>query len=78
MEQLLSMTYAQVKTQNNVTFIAKKLHPTQPLGLITVQDNSPAGDPDTLIEVRTRIQTQPGQFTRDAVNVTLVSWRTSK
>lgn len=78
MERLRTLTYAQVKAQDGVAFVAIKLHPIQPLGTIAVTDASPVGDPDTLVEVRVSIVTPPGQYTRQAVNVQLVSWRTSK
>ncbi len=78
METLRTMTYAQVKAQNGVTFVATGLHPTQPLGTVAVTDVSPPGDPDTIVEVRVSITTVDGQVTRKPVNVQLVSWRTSK
>lgn len=78
MEQLRAMSYDAMLTQNNLDFVARKLHPTQPIGVVEVSDVSPAGDPDTKAEMRVRIRTQPGQVTRAPVNVELVSWRSRR
>ncbi|GEM_PF-2887031 len=78
MEKLRTMTYDQVKAQNGVGFVATKLHPTQPVGSVAVTDVSPAGDPDTLVQVVVSIVTPPGGITLRPVNARLVSWRTRR
>jgi uncharacterized protein (TIGR02598 family) len=78
MEQLQGMTYDEVLAQNGVTFAAKKLHPDQQIGLITVTDASPPGDPDTKAEIRVSVRAQPGQISKQAINVELVTWRSRK
>jgi Tfp pilus assembly protein PilV len=78
MEQIGAMTYDQMKTQDGVTFVATKIHPTLPLGVIQITDISPGGDPDTKSEVQVSITTQPGQYTKQPLNVELVSWRSRR
>jgi len=77
-EQLRAMSYDSMLLQNDVTFVAKKVHPSWPIGVIQVSDISPSDDPDTKAEVRVRIQTQPGQVTQRPVNVELVTWRSRR
>ncbi len=78
MEQLQAMSYDDMLGQNGVTFVAKKLHPNLPIGVIEIADASPVEYPDSKSEVRVRIQTQPGQITKQAINVEIVTWRSRK
>lgn len=77
-EQLRAMNYDTMKQQHNLGFVAKKIHPSWPIGLIEIEDVSPAADPDTKAEIRVAIRTQPGQVGKMPINVQVVSWRSRR
>ena len=78
MEQLRAMSYDSMLAQNDVPFVARKLHPNREIGMVQISDISPEAEPDTLVEMRVRIRTGPGQVTRSPVNVELVSRRSRR
>ena len=64
--------------QNGTSFVANKIHPTWSVGQIEVTDDSPAGEPDTKAEIKVRIKTEPGQVSKSAINVELVTKRSRR
>lgn len=81
MEQLVGMDWATMWAQNGLPFAAPKLSPTANVGLVTITDLSGAGGgvgSSTKAEMRVAIVTQPGQVTRNPINVVLLSRRSKQ
>lgn len=69
MERLRAMSPVQVRAQDGVRFVVRRLHPSREVGRIAVTEP----EPDARLEVRVSVET--GELGVRPVRAELVSWR---